>query len=357
MFLAAFLIGLREGLEASLVIGILIAYVTRVNRSDVKSKIWLGVGLAVGLSVGLGALFAFGRYQLTFTGQEIIGGTLSLVAVAMVTVMVMWMVSQGKNMKASLESEMGTALLTGTGWAIFWVAFVTVGREGLETTLLLWGWLTTPLAIIGALLGLFTAVGLGYAIFKGAVRINFSSFFAWMGGFLIIVAAGILAYGIHDLQEAAVLPGPFSGAPITPTDVRTSEVLTGFTDNPFWFAAIPFGWAFNYSDVIDPTGFAATFLKGTIGFTPQMTWLEVIAWFSYMSIVFPMFIRRVRGPRRSTAQAPTPGGAPHRATAAADDEPSRQNERDGSAGGSGRNDDGPAVAPETEPVAASRPVG
>lgn len=356
MFLAAFLIGLREGLEASLIIGILIAYVTRVKRSDVKSKIWLGVGLAMSLAVGLGALFAFGRYQLTFKGQEIIGGTLSLVAVAMVTVMVMWMVSQGKNMKASLESEMGTALLAGTGWAIFWVAFVTVGREGLETTLLLWGWLTTPMAISGALLGLFAAVGLGYAIFKGAVRINFSSFFAWMGGFLIIVAAGILAYGIHDLQEAAVLPGPFSGAPITPTDVRTGEVLTGFTDNPFWFAAIPFGWAFNYSDVIDPTGFVATLLKGTVGFTPQMTWLEVIAWFLYMIIVFPMFIRRVRGPRQSKTQSPAPGGATRPATVESD-RPVVHNKRDRDAGGSGDNDDGAVVAPDTEPVAVSRPAG
>lgn len=308
MFLAAFLIGLREGLEASLIIGILIAYVMRVDRADVKNKIWLGVGLAVGLAVGLGAVFAFGRYQLTFQGQEIIGGSLSLVAVSMVTVMVLWMVSKGKNIKASLESDMGTALLTGSGWAIFWVAFVTVGREGIETTLLLWGWLTTPLAITGALLGLFVAVALGYAIFKGSVRINFSTFFAWMGGFLVIVAAGILVYGIRDLQEAAIFPGPFSGAPITPTDVRTGEVLTGFTDNPFWFAAIPFGWAFDYSSVIEPTSFVATLLKGTIGFTPQMSWLQVIAWLVYMGIVFPMFVRRARTPRSqgSTNPQPTP---------------------------------------------------
>lgn len=356
MFLAAFLIGLREGLEASLIIGILIAYVTRVRRADVRSKIWLGVGLAVGLSVGLGALFAFGRYQLTFQGQEIIGGSLSLVAVAMVSVMVLWMVTQGKNMKASLESEMGTALLAGTGWAIFWVAFVTVGREGLETTLLLWGWLTTPMAISGALLGLLTAVGLGYAIFKGAVRINFSSFFAWMGGFLIIVAAGILAYGIHDLQEAAVLPGPFSGAPITPTDVRTGEVLTGFTDNPFWFAAIPFGWAFNYSDVIDPTGFVATLLKGTVGFTPQMSWLEVIAWFLYMVIVFPMFIRRVRGPRLGKRRAHPAGSEPPSATTTSD-QPSIANQPDRDAGGAGAAAGGAVVARESEPVTVSGSAG
>ena len=311
MFLAAFLIGLREGLEASLIIGILIAYVVRVNRPEVKSKIWLGVVLAISLAVGLGALFAFGRYQLTFQGQEIIGGTLSVVAVAMVTAMVLWMVSAGKNMKRSLESSMGAALLAGSGWSIFWLSFITVGREGLETTLLLWGWLTTPPAILGALVGLLTATALGYAVFRGALRINFATFFAWMGGFLIVVAAGILAYGIHDLQEAAVLPGPFSGAPITPTDVRTGEVLTGFTDNPFWFAAIPFGWAFNFEAAIDPTGFVATLLKGTVGFTPQMSWLQVICWALYILIVFPMFIRRVRAPasKPSVPAQSDPGGA------------------------------------------------
>ncbi len=294
MFLAALLIGLREGLEAALIIGILVAYVNKVGRLDAKSYIWFGVGLALTLSVVIGAMFAFGRYSLTFKAQEIIGGSLSLVAVAMVTWMVFWMMRAGGKMKSELETSSSKALLVGSGWGMFWVAFLSVGREGLETTLMLWGWLTTPVALIGALVGIATAAVLGYLLYRQVVKINYTVFFAWTGGFLIIVAAGVLAYGIHDLQEAAVLPGPFSGAPITPTDVRTGEVLTGFTDNPFWGAAYPFGWAFNVENVIAPDGPIGAFLKGTIGFAPLMSWLEITAWTLYLFIVLPKFLTRVR---------------------------------------------------------------
>lgn len=294
MFLAAFLIGLREGLEASLIIGILVAYLNKVGRIDAKRAVWFGVGLAIALALGFGAFFAFGRYSLTFKAQEILGGTLSLVAVAMVTWMVFKMLKMGGSMKAELELSSSKALLAGSAWGMFWLAFISVGREGLETTLMLWGWLTTPLALAGALLGIALAAALGYLLYKRAVRINYTVFFVWMGGILLIMAAGILAYGIHDLQEAAVLPGPFSGAPITPTDVRTGEVLTGFTDNPFWGAAYPFGWAFNVEHMIAPDGVLGAFLKGTIGFAPLMSWLEVTAWAIYLLIFMPRFVRRAR---------------------------------------------------------------
>lgn len=305
MFLASFLIGLREGLEASLVIGILLAYVTKLGRGDVRKKIWLGVWLAVGLSLGLGALFTFGRYGLSFQAQEIIGGSMSLIAVGMITWMVFWMMKTGSKLKRELEHGVDAALAVGTGWAIFWFAFVTVAREGLETTLLLWGWAGDPLAFTGAILGILIASAIGIALNRGALRIDLRVFFSWTGAFLIVVAAGVLAYGIHDLQEAAVLPGPFSGRPITPTDFRTGEVLTGF-DGPFWAAAYPFGWAFNVEDVIAPSGALAAFLKGIFGFVPLMSWLEVTAWTLYIGIVLPLFLRQVvqqaRGSR--TPKAP-----------------------------------------------------
>lgn len=292
MFLASFLIGLREGLEASLIIGILLAYVTRLGRADVKRKIWLGVWTAVGICLALGALFTFGRYGLSFQAQEIIGGSMSLLAVGMITWMVFWMMKSGSKLKRELESGVDAALAIGSGWAIFWFAFVTVSREGIETTLLLWGWSGDPAAFAGALAGIAIAAGVGAMLNRGALRINLRVFFAWTGAFLIIVAAGVLAYGIHDLQEAAVLPGPFSGRPITPTDFRTGEVLTGF-DGPFWLAAYPFGWAFNVEHIIAPSGTLATFLKGIFGFVPMMTWLEVTAWALYIGIVLPLFLRQV----------------------------------------------------------------
>ncbi|RRD51223.1 iron uptake transporter permease EfeU [Arachnia propionica] len=305
MFLGAFLIGLREGLEASLIIGILIAYVLKQQRRDVVPRIWLGVGIAITASLLLGAAFTFGRYGLSFEGQELLGGGMSLLAVVMVTWMVFWMLRAGRTMKAELESSAATAI--GTGWGMFGLAFISVGREGIETTLMLWAWLTEPVALAGALIGLVTAAIMGWFVYKGMLRIRFSTFFAWTGTLLIIMTAGILAYGIHDLQEARFLPGPFSGAPITPVNFRTGEVLVGFfTEIPYWGAPFPFGWAFDLQDVIAPDSWLAALLKGTVGFTPLMSWLEITAWAIYLAIVLPMFIRRVRHatPRKESHEVP-----------------------------------------------------
>lgn len=302
MFLAALLIGLREGLEAALIVSILIAYARKLGRDDLRRRIWFGVISAVVLSAVLGAVFTFGRSRLSFKAQEIIGGSMSLLAVVMITAMVVWMVTSGPKLKKSLESGVDAAVMTGSGTALTVLAFVSVAREGIETTLILWGWTDTVTALAGALLGIGLAVVMGWGLFKGILKIDLGKFFTWSGAFLLIVAGGILAYGIHDLQEAAVLPGPFSGAPISPTHPRTGEVLTGFADYPFWGAAFPFGWAFDFSDSIAPDSFIAALLKGTVGFVPQMSWLEVTAWFIYMAVVIPPFVRRTLGSRRAKKQ-------------------------------------------------------
>lgn len=332
MFLASFIIGLREGLEAALVIGILVAFVKNRGRTDVIRRIQLGVLVAILASLALGALFTFGRYGLSFEGQEIIGGSMSLLAVAMITWMVFWMLRLGGSMKAELEARAGSALALGTGWSMFWLALISVGREGLETTLLLWGWALQAPALLGALAGLLTASALGYLVYRGMLRINFRVFFGWTGALLVFVAAGVLAYGIHDLQEARVLPGPFSGAPITPTDFRTGEVLVGFfTPHPFWGAAFPFGWAFDLQDAIDPSGFTAALLQGTVGFTPLMSWLQVTCWVVYIAIVLPMFLRRVltrhtTKPQMKSEPTPADSATPADPTPADSTEPTRQKE-------------------------------
>ena len=299
MFLAALLIGLREGLEAALIVSILIAYARKLGRDDLRRRIWFGVVAAVVLSAAIGAVFTFGRSRLTFKAQEIIGGSMSLLAVAMITAMVVWMVNTGPKLKKTLEDGVDSAVMTGSGTALTVLAFVSVAREGIETTLILWGWTDTVTALAGAFLGIGLAVLMGWGLFKGVLKIDLGRFFTWSGAFLLIVAGGILAYGIHDLQEAAVLPGPFSGAPISPTHPRTGEVLTGFADYPFWGAAFPFGWAFDFSDSFAPDSFIAALLKGTVGFVPQMSWLEVTAWFIYMVLVIPPFVRRTLGTRRA----------------------------------------------------------
>lgn len=257
-----FLIGLREGLEATLIVGILVAYVIKIGRRDLLGRIWLGVGVAVTISLGLGAVLTFGPSGLTFEAQEIIGGVLSIVAVAFVTWMIVWMVKMSAHLKSDLEHKLGGAVETG-GWAITLMAALAVGREGLETALFVWSATkaadagATPL--IGAVLGIAVAVVLGVAITKGAVRLNLGTFFTWTAAALIIVAAGVLAYGVHDLQEAGVLGG-----------------LNGL--------------AFDVSAQIPPDSWYGTLLKGTLNFSPATTKLEAAVWLIYVVATFTAFV-------------------------------------------------------------------
>ncbi|MEW1834556.1 iron uptake transporter permease EfeU [Microbacterium sp. NPDC079995] len=308
--LATFLMGLREGLEAALVVGILVAYLTRIGRRDVLPRLWAGVGLAVALALAIGAVLTFGAYALTFEAQELIGGGLSLVAVAMVTWMIFWMLRTARTMKAHLEGGVDRALATSGFWGIVAIGFVSVAREGIETTLLLWSMVQSfgdaPSALLGALLGLAVAALLGWLLARGMVRLNLRRFFAWTGGFLVVVAAGVLAYAFHDLQEAGALPGPF-GASAT-IDPATGAVGVGW-------AGFPFGWAFDLSAQVAPGGTLAAILQATVGFMPEMTWLQVIAWALYLAVVGSFFVRGVGGRRRPEAAAsarpliPAPQGA------------------------------------------------
>ncbi|MFB2556589.1 iron uptake transporter permease EfeU [Herbiconiux liangxiaofengii] len=280
--LANYLIGLREGLEAALVVSILIAYVTKIGRRDVLARLWVGVALAVLVALALGAVLTFGAYGLSFEAQEAIGGSLSIIATGFVTWMVFWMLRTSQNLKGTLQSDVDKALI-GAGWGLVFVAFLAVGREGIETALFIWaaaqatGEGTFPL--LGALLGILTAVVLGYLISKGLVRINLATFFAWSGGFLILVAAGVLSYGVHDLQEAGILPGLNS-------------------------------LAFDVSGVIPPDSWLGTLLKGTVNFSPATTWLELAVWLAYFVPTMVLFLRAVRrGRSQKRARAASPAVA------------------------------------------------
>ncbi|MCI1017805.1 FTR1 family iron permease [Microbacterium sp. C5A9] len=301
--LATFLIGLREGLEAALVVGILVAYLRRLGRRDALPRLWTGVALAVVLALGIGAVLTFGAYSLTFEAQELIGGLLSLLAVGMVTWMIFWMQKAGRTMKATLEGGLDRALTDGGIWALIAIGFVSVAREGIETTLLLWSMVQSfgdaPSALLGAVLGLLAAVVIGWLLARGAVRLDLRRFFAWTSGFLVIVAAGVLAYAIMDLQEAGALPGPFTTA--APLDAATGAVALGW-------AAFPFGWAFDVTSAIAPDGALATILQATLGFMPRMTWLQVTAWTLYLVVVGFFFVRGLRARRTPTSPKPASSG-------------------------------------------------
>lgn len=285
---ANYLIGLREGLEAALVVTILVAYLVKTERRELLPRIWAGVGLAVAVSLAFGAALTYGPRGLTFEAQETIGGALSIVAVGFVTWMIFWMARSARALSGELRGQIDKAA-EGGRWSLVVVAVLAVGREGLETALFLWAATqagtreavgsVTPTwePLLGAGLGLLTAVAIGVALYKGAIRINLTRFFTWTGAFLIVVAAGVLAYGVHDLQEAGVLPG--------------LDRL-----------------AFDVSDTIEPGSFVGTLLKGVLNFSPATTWLEAAAWLLYAVPVMTLFVLGVRR-RSTTPTAPTPAPA------------------------------------------------
>jgi len=274
---ANFLIGLREGLEASLVVGILVAYLVRTERRHLLSRVWIGVGAAIVISLAFGALLTLGPQGLSFEAQEAIGGTLSILAVGLITWMIFWMGKNARSLKGELEGSMERAISVGSG-AVVMMALLAVGREGLETALFLWAGIqsagTTAGPVIGATLGLLAAAALGVLIYRGAVKLNLRVFFQWTGVFLVVIAAGVLAYGVHDLQEAGILPG---------------------LHNLAW----------DVSAQVPPSSIHGTFLKAIFNFSPQTTVLEVVVYFAYLIPVMFLFVRQAFTPRRPQNQ-PTP---------------------------------------------------
>ncbi|MFJ4813858.1 iron uptake transporter permease EfeU [Streptomyces sp. NPDC088801] len=265
-----YLIGLREGLEASLVVCIIIAYLVKTDRRDALKPVWTGIGVAVALALGFGCALEFGSQQLTFQAQEALGGSLSILAVCLVTWMVFWMRRTARHLKSELHGRLDAALAMGTG-ALVATAFLAVGREGLETALFVWASVHaasdgTPRPLLGVALGLTTAILLGLLFYRGALRIDLAKFFTYTGGMLVVVAAGVLAYGFHDLQEADFLPG--------------------LTDK-----------AFDISGTIPPDSWYGTLLKGVLNFQPDPTTLQVTVWLLYLIPTLALFL----APTRRTA--------------------------------------------------------
>ncbi len=280
--LANYLIGLREGLEATLVVSILVAYLVKTDHRDRLRPVWAGIGAAIAISLAFGALLTFTSSNLSFEAKERFGGLMSILAVAFVTWMIFWMRRTARFLKNELQGRLDSALLMGT-LALAVTAFIAVAREGLETSLFLWaaaqsaGSGATP--IVGATLGILTAVVLGYLLYRRAVTINLAKFFTWTGAGLIIVAGGVFAYGIHDLQEAGDLPGLNS-------------------------------LAFDVSAAIPPDSWYGALLKGVFNFSPATTWLEAAAWLAYVVPVMVLFFRPARSsspaPAVTTPEAPAP---------------------------------------------------
>jgi high-affinity iron transporter len=257
------LIGVREGLETGIVVMILVAFLVKSGRRDALKWVWLGVGIAVLMVAAIFLVIHYGTSTITGITAELVAGLASLVAVVIVTGMVLWMRTASRTISGDLRSGMATALAGGP-LPIAMLSFLAVGREGVETALLMVGYAENsagsvwPLA--GLLIGIVIAVGLTVMLYFGALRINFAVFFKLTGVLLILVAAGILAYAVRALQTVGWLPGLDS----------TAFDISQHVDLSSWYGAV---------------------LAGIFNFRPDPTVLQAGAWVVYAVVVLALFLR------------------------------------------------------------------
>ena len=276
----SFLIGLREGLEAGLIVSILVATLVRAGHRARLGAVWAGVGAAVALSLSFAAVLTFTAADLPAGGQDVFGGVLSLIAVAFVTTMVFWMRKSARSLSGDLKARVTEALGHSAG-VLAVTSFIAVAREGLETSLFLW---TTAKSagesqgpMIGAAIGIALAVAACWGLYRRVLKINLAKFFSVTGVVLIVIAAGVLAYGLGDLQEGGLIPG------------RSA-------------------YAFNLSSV-DSGSWYATLIAGTLNLTPAMTWLQVIGYLLYLPLTMYLFVRGIRSAAAASTATATAGAA------------------------------------------------
>jgi high-affinity iron transporter len=266
-FFGSLLIGLREGLEASIVVMILAAYLVKSDRRDALKWVWLGVAAALIMTLATFLVIQFGENTISGLAAEAIAGIASLIAVAIVTTMVLWMKKAAAGLSGQLRDEMAQALQSGA-LAVAALAFLAVGREGVETALFMVGYAeaSTLWPLAGLIVGVLIAAAITFGMYKGAVRLDLAKFFKYTGVFLIVVAAGILSYGIGALQTVGWLPGLAHKA----------------FDITSWF-----NWSSWYGEAI----------QGIFNITPTPTVLQLAGWLTYLIVVLALFLRPIRDAR------------------------------------------------------------
>jgi len=262
--LSTFLIALREGLEASLMVGILVAYLVKSNRRAALPALWSGVIGAALASLGFGALLTFSSHHLSARAESYFAGTTSLIAVAIVTWMVFWMKRSARGMRQDLHGRIDAASKKEAGlFALAAAAFFAVVREGLETSLFIYSDFKTVSKdsgpAIGLIVGLIVAVGLGVAIYRQSIKLNLAKFFSITGVGLLVVAAGVFSHGLNEFQNLGVLPGGSTFA---------------------W------NWPKSSGSVL------ATILDGTIGISTTLTVFQLVLWAGYLAFFLPRYLRK-----------------------------------------------------------------
>ena len=265
---AAYLIMLREGVEAALIVGIVASYLKQSGRAQWLPMVWVGVGAAVAVCIAIGAALISADSEFPQREQELFEGLVALLATAILTSMVFWMKKAARSIKAQLHDSIDIALRPGDrqGFALIGMVFFAVGREGLESLFFLLaiiqqsqGW-AVPL---GAALGLVSAVAVGFAIYYGGVKLNLRRFFLWTGAFIIFVAAGLLAGAVRAFHEA----GLWNGLQNT---------------------------AFDLSSVLPQDGLVGTLLSSVFGYQDAPSIGEVLVYFAFLIPALILFFSSAR---------------------------------------------------------------
>jgi high-affinity iron transporter len=290
-FLATGLLtGLREGVEAALIVSIILAYLAKTGNQRHFGKIWLGSGVAVVLSVAIGVLLFVTIGGFEEPAEQIFEGFAMLVAATVVTWMLFWMRRTSANIKGTLHAGVDRALVEGSVFGLAILAFTAVIREGIETALFLMGQATAAgteatSTLLGAIIGLAIAVAIGFGLYRGARIINLRTFFQWTGIALIFIAAGLLSHAVHEFIEA----GWISIGTSTAFDI--SAILPHEPD-------------------AGPMGVIGSILRALVGYTSTPEWITFASWLAYVVVVLYLYTRPVRPSEARTAnQERTPVGA------------------------------------------------
>jgi len=274
------LTGLREGVEAALIVSIILAYLAKTGNQRHFNRIWAGSGAAVALSVAAGILLFVTIHGLEGPAEKIFEAVATLLAASVVTWMLFWMRRTAANIKGELEAGVDRALTEGGIWGLTILAFTAVIREGLETSLFLLGQVTAAgeadagaaSTLLGAVIGIGIAVVLGYGFYRGARVLNLQSFFRWTGIGLIFIAAGLVGYAVHEFVEAGVIT------------VGTAH-------------------AFDISGVLPHSGDLAgrgpivivgQLLRALFGYSSTPEWATLAAWLAYLLVVLGLYLRPVK---------------------------------------------------------------
>jgi high-affinity iron transporter len=271
---------LREGVEATLIVGIVAAFLGKQGAKTALHKMWAGVAIATALCIAGGIGLHVLSRELPQRQQEMLETVVGAIAVAMVTYMVIFMKRHAKDLSRTLRASAGSALQSGSQWALVAMGFLAVLREGFESAVFLTALLNASddqaAGLLGAVLGLIVAIAIGYGIYRGGVKLNLTRFFKATGAVLILVAAGLVMTALHTAHEAGWL-------------------LFGQAQ------------ALDLTAVVRPGSIAASLFTGVLGIQPQPVFIEVLGWLLYLA---PMALYLLLPSRKRSEKTPATHNVP-----------------------------------------------